>query len=565
LEEAVEEFSMEVMEELSDVDLKVKEFDGMVREVVILCLISIVLYVGSFALLGLLRRERDEEFLPYTDTSDLWVYRISLWCCSFSLAVSVGAALLLPISTISNEVLHHYPTSWYIKWLNASLMQGIWNLIFTLTNVALFLLLPFAYLFCESEGFTGARRGLVSRAKETVVTLLLLCAVVVGIMYLLALTLDRDRATLEAVYNVYSYYLPFLYSCVSFLGVLLLLLSTPLGFVRLFTLVGELVTRPQFLRDLEEDWAVAAMEEASLRARLVTQRSGLRLDLVNMAPVAMEGPRLRNGEVLEYLERSLTEVVAKREGVERARSRGALSRRLGWPLAMLLLMLLTSITLYLVAANMALLAAGWRSLPSQSAGAALLGATSLSSLGVVGVVIEVVVIAYLFLTSIVGLYTIPHLHKILPRPRDTSITNLILNCALYVVLSSALPLLVKVLGITNFDLLGNFGRIRWLGNYFIIFGVNIVFGAAAGVCLFNKVTHRVQVEIWRRLSQFLLSVRQQVMDKFGPVAKSLGWRMPPAGPPLAGTPLRGSGLPIAGSPLRSCTSTSSTPARAKAE
>jgi len=57
----------------------------------------------------------------------------------------------------------------------------------------------------------------------------------------------------------------------------------------------------------------------------------------------------------------------------------------------------------------------------------------------------------------------------------------------------------------------------------------------------------------------------QVMDKFGPVAKSLGWRMPPAGPPLAGTPLRGSGLPIAGSPLRSCTSTSSTPARAKAE
>jgi len=343
LEEAVEEFSMEVMEELSDVDLKVKEFDGMVREVVILCLISIVLYVGSFALLGLLRRERDEEFLPYTDTSDLWVYRISLWCCSFSLAVSVGAALLLPISTISNEVLHHYPTSWYIKWLNASLMQGIWNLIFTLTNVALFLLLPFAYLFCESEGFTGARRGLVSRAKETVVTLLLLCAVVVGIMYLLALTLDRDRATLEAVYNVYSYYLPFLYSCVSFLGVLLLLLSTPLGFVRLFTLVGELVTRPQFLRDLEEDWAVAAMEEASLRARLVTQRSGLRLDLVNMAPVAMEGPRLRNGEVLEYLERSLTEVVAKREGVERARSRGALSRRLG--LANTPFLLLTSLLL----------------------------------------------------------------------------------------------------------------------------------------------------------------------------------------------------------------------------
>ena len=79
--------------------------------------------------------------------------------------------------------------------------------------------------------------------------------------------------------------------------------------------------------------------------------------------------------------------------------------------------------------------------------------------------------------------------------------------------------------------------LRWLGNYFIIFGVNIVFGGAAAVCLFNKVhfpyaaadcpefdqdaicnpdleplqvTHRAQVEIWRRLTQFLLSLRQQV-------------------------------------------------------
>merc|ERR1712013_476579 len=124
-----------------------------------------------------------------------------------------------------------------------------------------------------------------------------------------------------------------------------------------------------------------------------SERAGGRLDMVNMAPVAMEkgGLRLRQGEVLEYLEKNLDEVVAKREGIQRARSRGALSRRLGWPLAMLALIALTSITLYLVATNMMLLAAGWRSLPSQSAGATLLGTSSLSTLGVIGVVIEVVV------------------------------------------------------------------------------------------------------------------------------------------------------------------------------
>ena len=96
-------------------------------------------------------------------------------------------------------------------------------------------------------------------------------------------------------------------------------------------------------------------------------------------------------------------------------------------------------------------------------------------------------------------------------------------------------------------------------------------------------THRAQVEIWRRLKQFILSLRQQVgsksslrscepqipkikfylvpwkilkynskdvqnsdsdtpnqvMDKLGPVAKSLGLRVPPAAPQgLVGTPLR---------------------------
>jgi len=519
-------------EVLSDVDLREKEFHAMVREVVILCLISVFLYIGSFAFLGLLRREKDEEFLPYTDTSDLWVYKISLWCCSFSLAVSVGAALLLPISTISNEVLHRYPDSWYMKWLNSSLIHGIWNLIFTLTNAALFLFLPFAYLFCESEGFTGARRGLMNRAKETFVTLLLVIVVVMGIMYLLAAVIDRDQVTMDQLFNVYSYYLPFLYSCVSFLGVLLLLVCTPFGFVRLFTLVGELVTRPQFMRDLEEDFSVAVMEEAAYRQKVDAERLGGRL--VSIAPVPF-GPG--ETDMLQYLERRLDDAVDKRENIERARNRGVLARKLGWPLAMLALMALTGLSLYLVAANTMLLAAGWRSLPSNTETLDL-GTTSLATLGVLGVIIEVLIIAYLLVTSIVGLYSIPLLKNLLPKKRDTSMTHLILNCALYVTLSSALPLLVKVLGITNFDLLGNFGRIRWLGNYFIIFAINFLFAGAAALCLFKKVTHRAQMEMWRRLSNFLGGVKQNSVKKLGLWGKSWGITFSQKIPNVMSSPVR---------------------------
>lgn len=120
-----------------------------------------ILYAGAFALLSLLKRtdQDEDDFLPIS-WEDSIVYQISFGICAFALAVSAGSVLLLPISSISNEILHHYPSSWYINWLNASLIHGIWNLIFVLANASLFLALPFAYLFCESEGlpFFGNKR-----------------------------------------------------------------------------------------------------------------------------------------------------------------------------------------------------------------------------------------------------------------------------------------------------------------------------------------------------------------------------------------------------------------------
>ena len=35
---------------------------------------------------------------------------------------------------------------------------GLWNQIFLASNLALFILMPFAYLFTESEGLPGSRK-----------------------------------------------------------------------------------------------------------------------------------------------------------------------------------------------------------------------------------------------------------------------------------------------------------------------------------------------------------------------------------------------------------------------
>jgi len=79
------------------------------------------------------------------------------------------------------------------------------------------------------------------------------------------------------------------------------------------------------------------------------------------------------------------------------------------------------------------------------------------------------------------------------------------------------------------------------------------------------------VEIWRRLSQFLGSVRQQVLDKLGPLGKSLGLGVSQTVPPVLGTPMRGSSSTVT-SPVRNIGVTSpvrgsvvTSPARMKIE
>lgn len=207
------------------------------------------------------------QIASYSDEEDVLVYRISLWMCTFSMAISIGAAFLLPFSLITNEVLILYPDNYYMQWLNVGLVQSLWNNVFLFSNLSLFLLLPFAYFFTESEGFSGSSKGIMARVNETMVLLLLLAILVFGMTYLLCLVLGYNDFGLKNVILIWQY-LPFLYSCVSFLGVCLLLLCTPVGIAKLFTVLGELIVKPRFLRNVQEEFDQSTFEEMHLKRRL---------------------------------------------------------------------------------------------------------------------------------------------------------------------------------------------------------------------------------------------------------------------------------------------------------
>lgn len=141
----------------------------------------------------------------------------------------------------------------------------------------------------------------------------------------------------------------------------------------------------------------------------------------------------------------LRELETQKNELQTQRSSSCLTRNFVYPLAMLLLLLLTSITVLLVMQNTIELLIGIKALPMSSRQFTL-GISSLSKLGIFGATLEIFVILYLGLTSAVGFYTMPVFSKIRPKRRKTSLSQLIANSLLILILASALPLLSRILG-----------------------------------------------------------------------------------------------------------------------
>ncbi|XP_064122131.1 protein LMBR1L-like [Macrobrachium nipponense] len=482
-------------------------FNNTVREYVLFLVLLVVLSVASHVVV-LRYRRREAGHLPpprHTDDDEAAVDRIALWLCTFSLSVSLGAVLLLPISIMSNEVLTLYRDSLYVQWLNLSLIQGLWNIIFLFSNLSLFVGLPFAYLFTESEGFPGSKKGLRARIVETVVVLTLLVVLVFGVALILSFLLGYyEQENLTQMIDVWgSFYLPFLYSLISCLGVLMLLLCTPVGLAHLFTAMGRLMVKPGFLRDLAEEYQAALLQEDAL-ARQLAQPLHPHVRVITRSTSSAP---TRESILHQY------HIIKKtRLKLEERRRAGVLKRTLAYPLALLFLLVLTGTAVAIVGLNTLQLLIGIKALPLASApailGEAQQGKRSvlLSMMGSVGAVLEVVLILYLIAASLLGCYSLPLFAKIRPQPQDTPMVHVIANCVVVLILSSALPLLARTLGITNFDLLGDFGKISWLGNFWIVLGYNMLFASATAWCLVKKFTATIRHEIYIRFKLIVLSL-----------------------------------------------------------
>uniref|UniRef100_A0A7N8Y3G2 Limb development membrane protein 1 n=1 Tax=Mastacembelus armatus TaxID=205130 RepID=A0A7N8Y3G2_9TELE len=468
------------MEE-DDVTIREQNFHSQVREYIICFLLFAVLYIVSYCIITRYKRKSDDH-----EDEDAVVNRISLYLCTFTLAVSGGAVFLLPFSIISNEILLSFPRSYYIQWLNGSLIHGLWNLVSLFSNLCLFVLMPFAYFFLESEGFAGSKKGIKARILETFVMLFLLALLILGIVWVASALIDNDAASMESLYDLWEFYLPYLYSCISLMGGLLLLMCTPVGLSRMFTVMGQLLVKPTILEDLDEQIYCIHLQEEALQRRL----NGMSV-----------------GDVLAHY-RGWEGLTAP---LERRKKASIWEKNLLYPIVMLILLSGTTISVLMVALNILYLLVDETAMPKGSTDRGI-GNTSLSTFGVAQAVLEIILMFYLMVSSVVGFYSLRVFKGLTPRKDDTTMTTIIGCCVSILVLSSALPVMSRTLGITRFDLLGDFGRFNWLGNFYIVLSYNLLFAVATTLSLVRKFTSAVREELLKALGLDKLQLSNSPTD-----------------------------------------------------
>uniref|UniRef100_A0A673TUW3 Limb development membrane protein 1 n=1 Tax=Suricata suricatta TaxID=37032 RepID=A0A673TUW3_SURSU len=180
------------------------------------------------------------------------------------------------------------------------------------------------------------------------------------------------------------------------------------------------------LEDLDEQIYIITLEEEALQRRLNGLSSSVEYNITE-------------------LEQELENVKTLKTKLERRKKASAWERNLVYPAVMVLLLTETFISVLLVACNILCLLVDETAMPKGTRGPGI-GNASLSAFGFVGAALEIILIFYLMVSSVVGFYSLRFFGNFIPKKDDTTMTKIIGNCVSILVLSSALPVMSRTLG-----------------------------------------------------------------------------------------------------------------------
>jgi hypothetical protein len=297
--------------------------------------------------------------------------------------------------------------------------------------------------------------------------------------------------------------------------------ATPRGFVEMFKWVGRLPLRPDLRRSLKDRLAQNQMETRVYQERLQSvDRSLTMLDNQSMSQSAvlvpvtapslagsahrlyasMNGgsnfdnvsefrgqPQRRRTEAALLQSRTEIHVRLKQLDTERRQMQKDLSQSpLSRNLTFLLLFLVSHFVWFLLIGYLTFnLIKGLfdheDEQQQQQKFESIIGrqTTSLLSMfGTVGTLTEIILILCFNLATIIGVYVIPPFRRLRPRRNRMTVQQTIANVVLLLIISSSLPALVRVLGLTRFEHTGPYENFHVLKNRYwirLLFRASVLF------------------------------------------------------------------------------------------
>lgn len=116
-------------------------------------------------------------------------------------------------------------------------------------------------------------------------------------------------------------------------------------------------------------------------------------------------------------------------------------------------------------------------------------------------VVELAITSYVVVASLTGFYSTPVFSHLQPVLHRTSVLKIIANCVIILILSSAMPVLTRMLGLTRFDLVGYFGSFAWLGDLRVVLSYNLLFEIAMTLTLTQRVTRSLMRDLQKKLQE----------------------------------------------------------------
>lgn len=375
---------------------------------------------------------------------------IPYFLATLSLTLALATMTLYPATLAMISSLIYLPENVYLSWINKDLITAAWDILFYGSDAALFILIPYAYFYQEAYGFVSSR-GLSGRLTETTLVVALFSALLVGALALLRHLLSPF---VDPTHE-FSLYM-FSYATLVAAGSITILLSVPSGFVNLMSWCVSLMA-PQALRRrqrsrLEALMIQQSMAQSNLQAtsqHLVRAQSGPSITARTLAEKDVTVAQA----VLDDLNKKVLAVRSDLQGMHPLVRNG--SALLGLALTVSIpAAIFARVTLKLIHSHVwvGFLNMMPADLFDESRWEEFLISDALDW-DPLEAGLDIVLSSYTLAAALIGLYSLPVFRSALPVRGNTSVRIVLLNVALWLLIGSALPISVTMMGLTNFDLM----------------------------------------------------------------------------------------------------------------